>query len=434
MASNRPPQGSRASQGNGGQSSGLDPLMVAVLVGGVVVLCIVLWQRFHTPLSWAYGAWRMLTNSVAWVFGEFVFNVPGLIKPFHDAAAYFWAVDPSQVTFDTIRNTSIPVNIGLLVFVILPIAVRSILVSLKTNPFNHKNFGKAKDFTLDSFMKAQEKIYPHLKLFGSLNLLKQGVNHGRLRMADNAKQFIMSHRLVHRESAVDKILIEREASAKVFKSQLGSYWTGVDALSPVELILFAAFAPKAAACDPATTDDAYEASLKLSADLIDCYWHVFSPEPDGSVPSPKAFVQKLVASTEFAKAKRVAVDYAKLPAVQKIIQGHAYVRTVLYALLVQARKTGVLPSAEFRWCKVIDRELWFTMNTVGRNVAVPEVAGVFAHYLYEVKAMQATDRPMVDTAVDALQEAFAKLTFTVDEWNAVRKSWTITESETSNKE
>lgn len=396
--------------------SGLDPVMVAILIVMVYVLGIVFWTRFHTPVSTAYGYWRWMTNGLFWLFGHFIANVPLIIKPFHDTVEYFRLVDPSTVAFDTLVATSKPVNIFLLVVVILPLSIRAIRFSLKNNPLNHKNFGKTKDYNLESFMKSQESVYPHLKLYSALNMLKQGVNKGRLRMADNAKQFIIRNDLVHQDSKIDDIVIDKEKAAQVIKQQLGAYWEGLDALSPVELVLFAAFVPKAAANNIEMEDKDYTQALEASARLIKSYWNVFKPDAEGNVPSAKVLTENLAASPEYAEAKKVALAYVDKEPIVSLLKRHAYVRTALFELLDMARKTGVLPSAEFRWCKLVDRELWFTLNTTGRAVAVPEVSGIYAHYLYEMKAGHAVEKPMVDPAVDALADAFVKLVFSDIEW------------------
>ena len=407
------------------QSEGNEPLMLAILVGVVALCGYMLWSKFHAAIAAIYGYWRMLTNAAGWLVGEYVQNVPYLVKPFHDAAEYFRVVQFKDVQWDTIIATSIPVNIGLFVLVLIPLASRSIRASLKTNPLNHKNFGKTKDFTVESFMKAQESVYPHLKLYSALNLLKQPIIEGRLRMGDTEKQFVMGHGLVSRESRIDHILIDRVASEKVFASQMGAYWRGLEALKPHELVLFAVFAPKAAAIDPQMSDSDYEASIAESAALMKSLWQeVFCPDAEGNVPSGPGFLTKLEGSDVYRRAQKTALRYASSQVVSDITQQHAYVRTVLFELMRAAGRTGVLPSADVRWCKLVDRSLWFTLNTVGRSVSITEVAGIYAHYLYEHKAKRAVERPMVETAVEALQEAFARMVFTEKEWATIQGEWT----------
>src|SRR5260363_436592 len=56
---------------------------------------------------------------------------------------------------------------------------------------------------------------------------------------------------------------------------------------------------------------------------------------------------------------------------------HPYPRTLLMALLIEARTLGVLPSSHFIWLKPLDRALWYALNTAGRKVPFIESAGVF---------------------------------------------------------
>jgi hypothetical protein len=404
-------------------SEGMDPVLLLAMVGLVFLMGAVLWWKYHQAVTKAYGTWRLITNFPAWLFGEYVANVPVLVRPFHDAWAYFHDVNYAEVELHTLFDTSWPVNLALLLGVMLPLAWRSISVSLRTNPLNHRNFGKPKDFTVFTFMKAQEKVYPHLKLYGALNMLKQPINEGRLRMPDTEKQFVLGHHLVSREATADKIVIDRDRATAVFRGQIGPYWRGLEKLSVQELVLFGAFAPKAAACDPKMSDDEYEEALDTSAKLLKDFWLVFSPDANGHVPSGRKLLERLAKSPVCKEAVASAKRYASNRLVAGVVGRHAYVATVLYELLDAARKTGVLPSAEFRWLKLVDRRLWLVLNTVGRCVAFPEVGGVYAHYLYELKAKRATEKLMVETATDALQGAFDKLIFTEAEWTKVEDLW-----------
>jgi len=420
MATNKSGHRQRNANGN---SDGFDPLMMMVCAGMAGMLVFLLWYKFHTQIATIYGSWRMFTNAAGWVFGEYIANVPYVVRPFHDAVEYFRHTPFSEVPFSKITETTWPVNVGLLVLVLLPLAVRSIRVSFRTNPLNHKNYGKTRDFTVFTFMKAQEKVYPHLKLYGALNMLKQPINTGRLRMADTAKQFVLANKLLSRDAKQDKVLVIRDRTAAVLRAQLGDFWHGLDRLKVQEIVLFGVFAPKASATDAKMSDKDYAKALDLSAALLNDLWHVFTPDEKGNVPSGKELIEKLGKSVVYARCVESAKQYMGSRVVTAIIGRHAYTRTVLYELLDAARKTGVLASAEFRWLKLVDRQLWFVMNTVGRAVAVPEAAGVYGHYLYEMKAKRAVEKPMVETAVDAVEGAFERLAFTDEEWVGVIQQW-----------
>ena len=56
---------------------------------------------------------------------------------------------------------------------------------------------------------------------------------------------------------------------------------------------------------------------------------------------------------------------------------------LIASLLEMARIDGVLASAEFLWLKPVDRRMWYMLNCVGRQTAVAEIAGLFAHWQAE---------------------------------------------------
>lgn len=94
---------------------------------------------------------------------------------------------------------------------------------------------------------------------------------------------------------------------------------------------------------------------------------------------------------------------------------HAYVATLMASMLQIARSDGVLATSEFLWLKPVDRRLWFALNSVGRQTAVVEVSGIFAHWLAEKKLRRPLKTPMVREAVVALEAAVKEILYTADE-------------------
>ena len=85
------------------------------------------------------------------------------------------------------------------------------------------------------------------------------------------------------------------------------------------------------------------------------------------------------------------------------------------SMLELARTDGVLASAEFLWLKPLDRKLWYMLNSVGRQTAVPEIAGAFAHWTAEKKTKRALRVPMVDEAAKSLEVAMKEIIYEADE-------------------
>lgn len=87
------------------------------------------------------------------------------------------------------------------------------------------------------------------------------------------------------------------------------------------------------------------------------------------------------------------------------LQKHRYTRTLLMGLLIAARESGILASAEFIWLKPHDRALWYPLNTAGRKAPFMESAGVFNHMQAEEVAWEngcVLVEPHVEDAIKGL--------------------------------
>jgi len=55
------------------------------------------------------------------------------------------------------------------------------------------------------------------------------------------------------------------------------------------------------------------------------------------------------------------------------------------------------------------------LNSVGRKTAFPEVAGPFAHWQVEKRLRRPLKVPVVDSAVNAMEDAIAQIVYKPDE-------------------
>lgn len=397
MAANKP-------QGN---QSSIDPMLVAVIIFLIIVVGSILWGRFHTQIATAYAWLRMAEFFPFWTIGEII---PPLSTPFHDWFSFFWESDKSLITWSHLVGSSLLANIFTFVFVILPVAVWMARKSLATNPYNHKHFGKVKDYTLHSFTDAMGAYYPHLRLFRKLNLTQRSINAGKYRMADTEKQFAIKHELLDRVKGND-FKVNRDRSVDVFREQLGKLWTGYGALTRSEYAIIAALIPRLAATDETMSEAEYKEALGTTDKLISGYWESAANSYDKSKDRLRI---------DLTAAKKSVQKYGKHPKVLKIIKAHAYVSTIIYAMLSEARTLGVLAACDMRWLRVTDRRTWLLFDNVGRIVSFAEVSGIYSHYLHEQRQRRAIEKPQVDAAVKALIEAVDSFKFTereIDEIN-----------------
>jgi len=81
------------------------------------------------------------------------------------------------------------------------------------------------------------------------------------------------------------------------------------------------------------------------------------------------------------------LDAAQNAAALRIAERHAYVTTALMALLTAARiKAGVMAPAQFVWLKLVDRNLWYALHSLGYEI---EGTGRYIHPNPRIEALGA---------------------------------------------
>ncbi|HLB42389.1 MAG TPA: type IVB secretion system coupling complex protein DotM/IcmP [Gammaproteobacteria bacterium] len=253
------------------------------------------------------------------------------------------------------------------------------------------------NYTMEELAKLEANNWPQISPTVGLGLLKKDIDSGPWAMAMPPMQFCKKNKLLEevrpqkREGISRKewdkvqVVLKRGEANKIFALQLGQLWKGVDKLAPHIKALFAVFAARINA-------DSQEAA-KLIRQLNE------------------SCTTKLNVSGVDTLLKK----HINTKLIQHIIQSHAYVLTVMAAMLESARDDGVQASADFLWLKPLDRRLWYTLNMVGRQTPFVEVAGVFAHWIAEKEAGRKLIVPTVEEATKALEIALSEVVYRPDE-------------------
>jgi hypothetical protein len=429
------------------QAEEVNPFVIVVGLVLVIMMGILFWERFHTPIATAYSYLRlaqfspfMLMNSlwglgvgvvlmlaagIAWAIkkadgrtaltGSMVgmFFVVGYLVagPFSSWFFFFKDSDKSLILFKHLMASSLVANAFTWAVVVLPFAVWIARKSLSSNPTNHKHFAREKDYTLHTFTDVMSEQYPHLGLFRKLNLTARPINEGKYRMADTEKQFVIVHDLLDRVKGTE-FKVNRDRSAEIFRGQMGGLWTGFNGLTRWEFAVMAVLLPRIAATDNKMTDADYKDALATTNSLLAEYWKAaystYDPEKDSF-------------NLDLSNAKAAIKKYGGSVRVKRFLKAHAYTSTIIYSMLTEARTLGVLQPAEFRWLRVVDRRLSLTIDNVGKIVAFAEVAGIYSHFLYEIKQKRALEKPMVDPAVKGLIDAVESFKFSDDEIEQIQR-------------
>ncbi|NBW56987.1 phosphoesterase [bacterium] len=253
---------------------------------------------------------------------------------------------------------------------------------------------------MNTLSTQEEKNWVKIMPVINLNLIDIDINTGPWSMALTPLQFCKKNELVSVETVIDrkspwktegvkKANLIKEKAEIVFKKQMGKLWEGEFSLPDYARALFAIFLAR------------IEHDVQGSAELLE----------DLSVSYSKGV-------PDFSLVEPLLKKHRQSKAAIKCVQSHAYVLTVMAAMLKLARTDGVLATADFIWLKPIDRELWYMLNCVGRQTPYCEVAGPYAHLIAELELGRPLFRPVINQAIIALEQALEKIIYLDDETKA----------------
>ena len=414
----RTPEGSAPARG----ASFDDPLFMGLIAMTCYGLIWASWRFGHAYIAMAYAYVRYAEFYLLHALGEAA-ALPG-VRAVHDWIGGLCAPagmggcrrDFATVGWSEISDSSLTVNLFLMAL-LLAYCLRLFLRARAEHP----KLKYARAHTIDSFVGEQKEVrdprtgrrlYPHLRLFAALDLIDSALDDPLFGMSETSRQFAFRHALVAGWRAEPGGFwapsLDREAAAAVFRVQLGQHWSSSAQLSPAETLLVAIAAPRVAATDTALDDAAFRRAMDDSEAMVAFCWEQFKP-------ARGAGHAWLTPAIDLERPRAVIKQYIGAKPVQAILARHAFNRTVIMALLTQARRLGVLPPAEMRWLRFYDRPLWYALQTTGRQAGFAEAAGVLSHYLYEARAGHGIAEAQLDKAVSGLEAALEHFKFTADD-------------------
>lgn len=252
-------------------------------------------------------------------------------------------------------------------------------------------------YNMKDLITAERESWPHITPIIGLDLIKVDIDKGPWAMAMTPIQFCKKNNLLEevrpqrregmsrRDWDKIEVVLKRGEANRIFALQLGQVWRGPEKLPPHVKALFAVFAAR------------INADSKGAANLL--------------LQISASSKQKL----NFNGTNELLKKHVNTKLVQEVMDSHAYVHTTMASMLERARDDGVQASADFLWLKPIDRRLWYTLNTVGRQTPFVEIAGIFAHWVAEKEAGRKLLVPMVEEATKALELALKEVVYKRDE-------------------
>lgn len=374
-----------ASQQQSGGSSpdnSLDFLwMIVLLVGGLALT----WYFAQSYIVTAVLAVRFYEISLI----EFVLRGYGYLAsllhlpiPNTDNLVSALTTINSQPTKMSLTDlTTLSNNVGR--YYMIPVAMICMLLAVITYFANITERFKHV-YSMDTLRKAENKIWPQITPIMKVDLVKKDLDDGPWSSSMTPRLFSKKYDLIieNRQGKELNVTLNEGAAYRIFSMQVGQFWRDIEMFPMHIQAMYAIFLARANQDRKKADDLINQIANSATSDKLD-----FSG------------VKELVAKHKTSKSAKYAQNK------------HAYLLTVMATLLELARTDGVLATAEFLWLKPIDRPLWYMLNSVGRQTAFPEIAGVYAHWLAEKKVDRPLKVPMVEEAVRALDAAIKEVKY-----------------------
>ncbi len=342
-------------------------LSLIVIVVGLGLFGYLAWSSYHGEISAAVIAWRR------WEIG--------LLSRFTDAFAaadrQMAASNPYGVSVGALYRISNAVGAAWRLPACVVMAILGGVCMFRAAPSRYRRRLDPKGLAVElgrSFTSAAAFIDQGLKL----------VSPGKpvLRPADyalTAEEWIERYAL-----GSDGEFDERRASSALI-SQLGARWTKAETASIPVLVVYVAFSLHLFG----RRDEA----LRLLGEVGDTLTGEANGA-DGTGPRTPLEVSEQIA----AECRQLLRDHAVFADADAIMQRHAWTTTALMSLLNTARmRSGVLAPAQFAWLKLVDRPLWYALQSLGFET---EGTGRYLHPNARVEAAGARDHWAVERAAD----------------------------------
>lgn len=352
------------------------------IVAAVLIFSALIWIAFKRTIIAIYFKIKLIEISLLSIFTS------GL----EDTRTIITTMDPMAMTFKEVMKVGDAVGSDLRYPLVLLIFILAVLIYFtnSTRVYRHK-------YSMRDLLQMESSNWPQVSPVTQLDLVKTDIDKGPWAMAMTPMQFckryqlLEEHKRQRQEGMIRKewnrieVTLKRGQANKIFSMQLGSLWQGTGKLPIHTRALFAIFAAR------------FNGDSKSAFNLI------------------KKINTSYATKLDFTGADELCKKYESTKAVKKLIQSHAYVLTVMASMLDAARLDGVQAMADFLWLKVVDRRLWYMLNTVGRQTPFVEVAGPFAHWIAERAIGRRLLVPVVEEATNALDLALKEIVYQPDE-------------------
>jgi intracellular multiplication protein IcmP len=380
--------------GGGGGGENVNSMALLWIIGAIFVVGTILWLSFKNEFLYLFIKIRYIEAVVLYWSVKYL---PSGITIFNDLQLFAknlvditQALNPNNLSLD--YATQLSHYIGLMLR--FPLSVIMIYFCYLMYGHNVKMRYK-KVYSMDSLSRQEASIWPQINPTLGVNISDLPISDGPWAMSLSPVEFCKKYSLITIQVEMDKngvartpsfhLILNKQRASHIFASQLGRLWTAPQNMPIHKRALLAALIARGCR------------DTKSSRQLLD--------NINRSCAHGK--IEKL----NFAGADDLWKKHINNIEIQEIIKVHAYESTLFMDLLLYARADGVLASSDFLWLKPFDRKFWYVLNTVGRQTACCEAAGVHAHFLAERALHRPLGVPMIEEATKALANALAEIKY-----------------------
>jgi intracellular multiplication protein IcmP len=379
-----PQQGSRASWASNDDQSIFNLIVILI---GVGLGSYLVWNTYHGQISAGVMALRH----------QEMLLLDHVTKRFKLADAQMMRADPYDVTLHDLYGISHAIGLFWRIPACIFIVALAALCTVRAAPARYK-----RAFDLDTLFKEQVITFKAAAAFLDRKLRLTRLPAGDPRPADYA---LTGEEWIDRYALDASGVFDDVRARGGLARQLGPRWTGPDRASPAVQALFVVFALHLAEQREAATMLLGRLSTSLGGD------DGGSREgPDTALPIPEVLAGEVAQLLE---------DREHFEQAREMCGGHAYTAPALMTLLNVARiRSGVLAPAQFAWLKLVDRPLWYALQSLGFET---EGTGRYLHPNARVEALGARDhwaveratgapvtKPDLDRAIEALRRTHAR--------------------------
>jgi intracellular multiplication protein IcmP len=359
-------RGAQSSAGQGQQTdSGLAPFWIML----VLFLCaLAIWWFAHEYITAVIFKVKLYQSYFLSLF----------TGQLNKAIVYLETVDPADANWEQVTRVATYVGNYVRYPMIAILAALAVVLY-----FSNVTMRFRKTYSMRSLREQEQQNWPQIKPVVKLNLTDQDISKGPWAMGLSPMEFAFQNKLLRKRdvvvtqlSAESLVSIRKGDTRRLFTLQLGAYWSGYQNVPGHARALMAVFFAK----------------IKRERDTCNSLLCQFNESTT-------------TGKLDFSEVDSVIERYKQEPAISKIFQKHAYFLTIMASLVEEARKDGVLATADFLWLKPVDRRLWYMLNSVGRQTPFVEVAGPYAHWLAEKELGRKSMVPMIEEAVKGLELA-----------------------------